>query len=149
MQFDLADIDTKERAEAGADMRVRRVDGSPLLARNGQPVTIRLLGSDSSKYETALQMNARRRIAANAAASAAGQPITVTENDIKRAREDALDILAACTVSWENVFDTEGNPVDCTAEAARALYAGFPVIRDQAESFVASRSNFLTASSSN
>ena len=55
-------------------------------------------------------------------------------------------LLAAMTVGWENVLDTEGNDIPFATEVARSLYVSYPVVREQVDVFVANRRNFLRAS---
>ena len=46
MKFDLPQIDTKSLADTGVLMTVKQFDGDePLIAKNGEPVRIRLRGS--------------------------------------------------------------------------------------------------------
>ena len=55
-------------------------------------------------------------------------------------------MLAAMTVGWENVLDTDGTEIAFSTEVARALYVSYPVVREQVDTFVANRRNFLRAS---
>jgi hypothetical protein len=141
MQFDLAQIDTKTLAESGAPMPVKSLDGKPLIARNGDPVVIRVLGADSTKYRslTRAQMRKRMEAAANNKQDAVA--------DVDETDREVIEILVACTVGWSGVLNTEGTPIPFTEENVRKLYAAYPVIRDQVDVFISNRANFIQASS--
>ncbi len=142
MQFDFAAIDTKSLADEGVLMTVREFHGDkPLVARNGEVVKIKLRGPDSDVYRDFTRRQVKKRFAKS------NDPKQLSEYDFEEMEQDALDVLAAVTVSWEHVFDTEGAPIPFSTETARLLYASYPVLREQVESFVATRLNFLRASS--
>lgn len=140
--FDLDAVDTVTGAEAGANMTVLRLDRTPLIASNGQPVTIRLLGADSTKYRGLARAQVRRRMA-----ELANKPEAMTDDEFEKSNAETLSMLVSCTVSWSNVMDRAGQPIPLTPETASALYTAYPVIREQAESFINDRRNFLPASS--
>lgn len=141
MQFDLDAIDTKTLADEGVLMTVKKVGSSdPLIARNGQPVKLRILGPDSDRYREI----SRRQIQKRLRRYEGGKQ---QEIDIEEAESDALDILVGCTVGWENFFTPEGNEIQFSESAARILYAKYPVLREQVDQFASSRQNFMKASS--
>lgn len=141
MKFDLDAIDTKTLADEGVFMVVKRIGvDAPLIARNGQPVRLRLLGPDSDRYRAI----SRRQIQKRLRRYEAGKP---QEIDLDEAEKDTLDILVACTIGWENVFTPEGNEVPFSEAAALALYTSYPVLREQVDGFATSRANFTKASS--
>jgi hypothetical protein len=142
MQFDLASIDTKKLSESGAPLAIKKLDGSPLLDRNGSPVTILLLGPDSAKYRALTRENVRRRLERRATGAA-----PITEAEIDEVERDTLEILAVCTVGWKGVYTPEGDEIACSADNARALYENYPVVREQVDAFVGNRANFIPASS--
>ncbi len=144
MQFDLAKVDTKTLSEAGVDMPVKTMDGEPLVARNGQPITVRLLGPDSNKYRALTRAQVRKRMAAMADGK-----VTLSEAEFEETERELLDILVACTVGWSNVLDTEGAEIPFAEDNVRKLYSNYPVVREQVDTFLANRANFLRASSGN
>lgn len=143
MEFDFASIDTKKLSESGAPLSIKKLDGSPLLDRNGQPVTILLLGPDSSKYRALARENVRRRLEKRAA----GGPAPITGDEIDEVERETLEILAVCTVGWKGVYTPDGDEIACTTDNARKLYENYPVVREQVDAFVGSRANFIQASS--
>lgn len=142
MQFDLAQVDTKTLSEAGVDMPVRNIKGEPLIARNGKPITIKLLGPDSNKYRALTRAQVRKRLTQ----MADGKP-TLSDAEFDETERDLLDVLVACTLSWDNVLDTDGKLIAHSDDAALNLYLNYPVIREQVDGFLSSRANFLQASS--
>lgn len=141
MDFDLAAVDTKTLSEQGVPLTIRRLDGSPLLDREGQEVQITLYGPDSAKYRALTRENVRKRLERRA------QGLAVTEDAIDEVEADSIEILAVCTASWRGVNTPQGEAIECTVENARKLYQNYPVIRDQVDAFIGSRANFIQASS--
>ena len=139
MEFAFDDIETKTLSDAGVDMPVKRLDGSPLRAANGGHVSLRMLGPDSAAYRRALRKQVRRRVLRQDAGS-------VSDADFDEMEEDTLDMLAACTAGWKNVLDKSGAEIPFSQDNARILYTIYPVIREQVDAFVASRANFLRGS---
>lgn len=139
MDFNLPGMDTRTLSEAGVQMQVKSLQGDILKGKDGQPVTLTLLGPDSDKYRAMTRAQVRKRFSRMSASDAAKD--TFAEDEA-----DALEILVACTVDWSGILTTKGEPIPCTPETVRALYSGFPVIRDQADVFMASRANFTKAS---
>lgn len=144
MQFDLPQVDTRTLSESGVDMPVKSLQGEPLLARNGKPIAIRLLGPDSGKYRALTRAQVRKRMA-----QMSDGKVSLTEEQFEEADRDIMDILAACTVGWSNVLDTDGTEIAFSEENVRKLYANYPVVREQVDTFLANRANFLPASSTN
>lgn len=140
MDFALPGLDTRTLSETGVDMPVKSLQGDAMKDKDGNPVTLKLLGPDSDRYRSMTRAQVRKRIQ-RASAGVAAPADSYAEDEA-----DALDILVACTVGWSGVNTTKGEPIPCTPETVRALYQGFPVIRDQADVFMASRVNFTKAS---
>lgn len=105
--------------------------------KDGSPVFIELANPDSERYRAAQRTVLDRRVR-----NSAQQQVAEVEND-------ALEILAAATVSWSLVL--EGQAIECSFAAAKALYADsrFGWIRAQVDTHVSSRANFLPQPSAN
>lgn len=138
MDFDLPGMDTKTLSEEGVAMPVKNLTtGEPMVGKDGKPVTITLLGPDSIVWRKQTRQAVRKRLKAVSAG---------TDADTFDADEaEAVDMLARATVAWTGICTTKGEPIPCTYETATALYAAFPVIRDQADNFVSLRLNFIKA----
>lgn len=142
MDFDFAQIDTRKHSEQGMPLTIRKPDGTVLHDKDGKPVSIMLLGPDSSKYRQVTRDSVRKRLAQRASGNAA----QVSDADIEEAERDAIELLVACTVSWLGVYTPQGEAIPCTPDNARALFVAYPVVREQAEAFIANRVHFTPAS---
>jgi hypothetical protein len=132
-KFLLPGLDTSLSSE-GVMMTVLRVaDGEPAVNSNGEPMTLTLLGMDSKHYRDSAQKQSDRRT------SRGRNPVMSVEEMLS----DSVSLLAAMTVAWSGFYDHEGLPIPCNFENARALYLQAPAIRDQADTFIARRVNFL------
>lgn len=129
--MDLAELDLSD----AATMEVRHPGtGSVLTDGDGDPVAIRLYGTDSDAY-----LNGRRMMV-NRAVRKGGRTQTAEEFE-----EDAISLLAACTAGWSGI-DLDGKPFAYNAANAKTLYRRFPWLRDQVDAFIGDRANFSKAS---
>lgn len=142
MDFDLDALDTKTPSENGVDMPLRDLSGQPMTDKAGKPVTIRVKGPDSDTYRRLTRAQVRKRLEQ----AAAGEKLAEDE-DAERNESDAIDIMAACTVSWQGINDKAGNPIPCDVKNAAELYRRYPTVRDQVDLFISARSNFSLVSS--
>jgi hypothetical protein len=146
-----------QRAEQGATMTVRDTlaetdeDGElpPLLAADGTPATLTLLGADS---ETARRLDYRRQAAAQnrvvtSMFGGKSKRGAVTADDIAEQYDHDLNRLVTLTVGWHGFEDDEGEPLPFSAEAVKELYAQNAFIREQALSFIQDRTRFFAPSS--
>ncbi|CDH43851.1 hypothetical protein [Candidatus Contendibacter odensensis] len=131
--FNLPDFDTVSASDAGATLTLVREDNGAIARdKDGNPITLTVLGSDSAQYRKAQQKNLNRRLAK--------RTVKVTAEELEA---EALDILASATVAWSGFFDGIGDPIPCTPGNALDLYKSYPSIREQADRFVSDRANFL------
>lgn len=137
-QFDQR-VDTVSLAEAGQRLELRDAIGNVMVSTGGA-VAVTLLGVDSTKYRDTMDRVTRARVEALQKAAQTGAQIPQDKNAF------AIEVLSAVTTGWENVNDSQGNPIAFTPENVSALYA-YPAIREQVDAFVSSRANFLKASS--
>ena len=147
----------KQQAEAGATMVVRDPFGErdedgelpALLAADGTPATLTLLGADS---DTAKRLDYQRQAAAQTRVvatmfGAKKKSATVTAEDIADQAAFDLEKLVTLTVGWHGFEDEEGVAIPFSADAVRDLYAQNAFIREQAMAFVGDRSRFFARSS--
>ena len=113
------------------------VTGEVLYDDDGKAITITLLGMDSEPFKRAQRAIINKRLQQ-------GQKAKVTAEDLEK---EAVDTLVGCTVDWSGIV-LDGKPVPFSKDAARALYtrSDLPFIREQVDSFIAERSNFMKAS---
>lgn len=135
--MDLSKLDTASVANEGAVMEVTHpVTQEPLKQDDGSLVTITLAGIDSDIYRRAVYASGDRVMKV----VRAGQ-----ENRAADLDNDKLSTLAVCTLAWSGI-ELDGQKLDCTRENARKLYMRVPWLREQADTFIANRANFLKAS---
>ncbi|CAB4130458.1 hypothetical protein UFOVP119_82 [uncultured Caudovirales phage] len=144
MNFDLDGIDTKTLSDSGVKMQVMKFGTSePLKARNGGLVMLTVRGPDSDTYRQYTRAQVNKRLQRQADERKA------REVDFDEVDTDSLTLLVNSTMGWENVLDTDGNPIPFTKENCTALYRNYPVLREQVDAFISNRANFLKASSAN
>lgn len=122
--IDLATLDTAARCDQGAELELRHpVTGAPL------GIFLTLAGVDSRVHRQALAYLAEQRM----------QRRAVTPDDV---RGEDVEIAARCTLAWRRVY-LDGKGLPHSLENARALYARFPWVREQAVVFISDRGNYL------
>lgn len=134
--MDISKIDSVKAASLGAVMKLMHPTENTVLTNDdGTPMTITLLGTDSDVYRKAQRLAINRRMKSR-------KPATAEDID-----SDALDLLSVSTVDWK--ITLAGSMPACSTEAARDLYATVPWIKEQVDTFINDRSNFLKASGTN
>jgi len=143
MDFNIPSADTLTMSEAGTEMHVRDALGRPILldGKQDHPFCITMMGPDSVAYRRGMRDQVRKRVSRPANDPATGLPIDYSADD----ERESIETMVACTISWRNCPGVKGT-VPFSKEAARALYTGFPVIRDQVDVWMATRANFIKAS---
>lgn len=137
--MDLLTLDTSAASEQGEKMEVQHpATGAVLTQTDGAAVTIVLAGQDSERFKKADRKISNRRLAT----TAAGRRVTLTSESIEA---DNLERLVACTISWSGV-GFGGVDKECTPDNVREVYKRLPWLREQAETFIQDRANFLKAS---
>lgn len=125
--FDFATLDSAAKADDGADLAVLHpVSGEKL------GVVIRLAGADSAVHRKAAAAIASRR-------AKGGFRRTINLDDLQT---ESIEVLARCTLGWSGVV-LDGKDVPCGKEAAVTLYTRFPWLREQVETFISDRANYL------
>lgn len=135
MSFDLSQFDTVSGANEGANLELRGPDGKRLLTDNGKPWTITVCGADSDRYRKAQRRLTNRRLAQS-------QGKRNAKLSAEELEEDAIWMLAECTTGWFGLV-LDGQPLDCTVDNAAMVYTRFPWIKEQVDTFIAERENFL------
>ena len=126
-QFDLASLDSAAKADDGAALEVLHpVSGEKL------GMVIRLAGADSTVHRKATAAIANRR-------AKGGFRRTINLDDLQT---ESIEVLARCTLGWSGVV-LDGKDVPLSKEAAVTLYTRFPWLREQVETFISDRANYL------
>lgn len=114
--------------------------GSPLRDEaTGKPVTIFLLGPDSSVYRQHSRDQQSRRLKEMSSNRRRG--LTITPQELE---DSALDLIVRCTTGWEHI-EWNGEEFPFSPENARQLYMQMPFVREQVEEFIQDRRNFFTS----
>jgi hypothetical protein len=133
--MDFASLDTADLANEGALLELRNAVGAVILKPDGNPVTIRLLGSDSDAF-----IRASNSIT-NKALRNRGKGAAVTAESVL---EDHIALLAKATLGWDGVGIGE-DETPFSQEAAKKLYR-IAFVREQVTDFIADRGNFTKRS---
>ena len=132
--MDLSSIDLQAAAEQGEKMYLEHpVTGETVKDDDGNPMWIKVLGTDSKAYNRAVS-----RIASKRTRKGKGQ-ITIEQQ-----AENAADLLSELSVDWYVVID--GDTPKFSVEAAKQLYIDHKWIRQQVDDFAGDRANFWKAS---
>jgi hypothetical protein len=133
--MDLSKFNVKQMAEKGADLELLDPEGEPLL-QDKKPVTIKLLGTDSTTWRNLNRDRSR-------ALSIKMQKKRSKQIDFTMSDEDSCEMLAACTLGWAGI-DENKKPLEFSKEAAYEMYINHLWIREQVDAFIGDRANFFT-----
>lgn len=136
--MDLSKFDlNKDSVANGAVMTVAHPQtGEDLLDDKGTPVTITLLGKDSPEFKKVLRRNANKKIDYM---QSTGRKIVVKVEDLEK---DGLELAVAATKAWSGI-NVDGALLECVPENVESTYNRFPWLREQVESFINNRANYL------
>lgn len=132
--MDLNNLDLTVSADAGSVMEVRHPVTDEVLMHEKRPVTITLLGSDSSVLRDAMKARARKQLRAKKAVNF----------DIDEAERAGCELLAVCTTGWYG-FTENGVAIEFSKENAIDLYMRYNWLRKQVDEFINDRENFFKA----
>jgi hypothetical protein len=149
MEFATLDALDISAANSGAKLELKDpVTGEALKNKDGTTPTLVVLGLDSDVYRKIT----RRKVMGAMKDKRAGKRSLIDE-DIDRQIEvsdaEAIDMMVAMTLGWENFFDPKGAKIAFSKQAVRELYAKYPLIREQVDAFAADRANFTKRQSGN
>ena len=100
-------------------MVITDLEGEPLSEDENQQPTIYLYGMDSDQFKKALRV-------------------------IEREDDDRDEkLLAHCIKDWKNIYDDNGMEVHYSEEKALQLIKDYPIVKTQADRFIAERANYL------
>ena len=127
--FNAFAIDYRAKFDAGACYNVLDPWGNPAMVA-GAPVTVRVAGEESARFKNIVR-DLRRENADK-----------VLDED-ERA-EVALSIVIGCTIGWENVLGSDGEPLTFSPEAARKFWENvWPYNGGQVAEFIREKAHFL------
>ena len=145
----LANRSPKQAADSGVEITlIDPVTDLPLNER------ITVYGLDSKVCKDIQHRQTNNRLEKQAQKGNRKKPITTAE----AMEADGLDLLVGCTKSWRTIVKDEagketgdrpeielgeGEWLPCTPENARRVYEEVPWIKEQVDSAIGDRSNFL------
>ena len=132
-KIDLAAIDTVKGANEGFDVQIYHPGTNEDLG-----ITITILGKDSDEFQKVSRAQSKKRMAR----LAKGGGFRTNAISVEEIDRDGLELLAACTKSWSGVI-IEGKAVDCSKDNAIDLYERFPWIKEQVDTAMGDRANFI------
>lgn len=124
--FDLSGLDTEFKAGEGNWCELTHPGTGESLG-----CKLLLAGADSSVY----RKNQNRLGMARAK-----KPKNIP--NLEQLTHDSCELLAKCTLNWENL-QMDGEQVPYSFEAAMSVYKRFPWLREQAETYIYDRNNYL------
>lgn len=124
--MDLKTLDIASPANEGVWMELEHpVTGEPL------GIKIKLAGVDSDYYKKEIRRQQNKRLKKG-----------IRNIKAEELENEAIELLVACTLAWENV-EYNGEALECKPENVRKIYKEFPWIREQVDSFINDRANFV------
>lgn len=136
---DLAALDTVKGSNAGFEVSIYNPATNEDLG-----LFITVLGKDSDEFQKVSRAQQKKRMEkiSKGGFRNANVPIEAMESD-------GLQLLAAVTKSWrqgdKQTVTLDGQELACTKENAVALYERFPWIKEQVDTAVGDRANFINA----
>lgn len=129
---DLAAFDTAQNGNDGARMVVRHPETyQPLMAADGQEVTILVAGADSEVAQKAVRKATNKRLAS--------RRLKLKAEELE---EEKIETVALCTLDWHGIV-VDGEQVPCTVENVKKVYRRFRWLMDQVDEFSGDRANYL------
>lgn len=124
--MDLSILDTRKAADAGAVLElVHPTTHKPL------DIFITLAGVDSQVWKDAQRRQSNNRLKKKSFRLSA-----------EELEAEGVDMLAACTLDWENMI-LDGQELECSRENAARVYSRFSWLKEQVDEFIGDRANFL------
>lgn len=145
--MDLSNLDVRKASNEGATLELEHPTEGFILREpvpenapegtQGEALTITLAGTDSDVYRDALKARARQRLNQQKKKKNKEEQV-----DFDEAERKGIELLARCTMGWNHISDN-GKPVPFNTNNAITIYTKYPWIKEQVDTFMADRSNFL------
>jgi len=99
------------------------------------PMKIKIIGKDSDKF-IKLSEDFRRSTLDDMKNN------KTVEQRIETSKEYGDNLLIACTIEWQGI-ELDGKKLECTPENVKLVYKRFGWIKEQIDSAIADRANFI------
>jgi len=133
MSIDLTTIDTVKGSNEGFDVKIFHPGTLVDL-----DIVISVLGKDSDEFQKISRAQSKRRLTK----VSKGGFRTNTPVSVEEIEQDGIELLAACTTGWKGIV-IEGKEIPFSKENAVDLYARFPWIKEQVDTAIGDRANFI------
>ena len=120
--------------ETGAAVPITDQTGEPLLAADGSPATVTVLGRESKRVRAAVSANTSRMLR--------GRKAKLDAADI---RANRVAVAIAAVTGWHG-FEVDGADAPCTEDNLRAFFRAEYTL-EQVESAISGHADFFTTSS--
>jgi hypothetical protein len=136
--LDLSSIDTVKGSNDGFDVQIYHPGTNEDLG-----IVITILGKDSDEFQKVSRAQSKKRM----------QKLTkggfrnTGAIPVEEIEQDSLDLLAACTKGWTQddkpTITVDGKELAYSKDNAVALYERFPWIKEQVDTAMGDRANFI------
>lgn len=130
--MDLKQLDLTQAADQGATVELYHPVTQEVLTHKDKPVTVTVLGADSTVFKSELKARTRKALGQN----------KKSKPDLDKAERENAELLAKCTQSWYGI-EEDGKRLDCTFENAVRVYLTYPWLAQQVDEAIANRANFM------
>jgi len=132
--IDLAEIDTVKGSNEGFDVNIYHPGTMVDLG-----IIINVLGKDSDEFQKVSRAQSKKRMAKMTKGGFRVQNMTPPPEEIEA---DGMELLARCTKSWSGVI-VEGKEIEFSYKNALMIYGRFPWIKEQVDTAIGDRANFI------
>jgi len=133
-KIDLASIDTVKGSNKGFDVNIYHPGTMVDLG-----ITINVLGKDSDEFQKVSWAQQKKRMAKMTKGGFRVQSLTPAPEEVE---QDGLKLLAKCTRSWSGVV-IDSKDVEFSTDNAVMVYERFPWIKEQVDTAIGDRANFI------
>lgn len=128
--MDLENLDTQKASGNAQKCHLEHPSTGEALFSDGKPMTISVLGKHSKEFDRAMNAISER---------IAGRRKKISAH---QAKANAVELLAAVTVGWDNIT-LGGENLEFSKANVKMVYTRFHWIRDQVDEFVGEIGNFM------
>lgn len=128
--MDLNKLDLTKASNEGAWVDLKHPATAEKL-----PMKIKVIGKDSDKFIEMSEKYSRSNLDDL-------KSNKTFEQRLEKSKEYGDQLLINCTLAWEGI-ELDGKKLDCTPENVKLVYKRFNWIREQVDTAIADRANFL------
>jgi hypothetical protein len=127
------------REDEGMVLHIRDETGEKAYQADGAtPVTITVVGSYSSRYRKAMEVNRERAVRIRRKLD--------EEDMVDEIDRQGMELLASCVVGWDG-FTADGKPVPFSKENTITILTELPWVREQVNEAIVNHAGFTKRAS--